>query len=215
MELTAWEWFARLALATVLAGLIGIERETHHKSVGLRTTIMVGLGAAAFTIASLEGFGGVEKARVASGIVIGVGFLGAGAIFRQGASVSGLTTAASLWLTAAIGLTSGAGEFAGAAIVTGFGLFVLWGLRAAEMMVRRRAERTAQVLEVDLNDTHALAHVLKLVDRFDQSAEVLAFDMGNAPISVLRLRIQPETIDRIESVAHSVDGVVDTRRMGS
>jgi len=98
----------RLLLAGVLGGLIGYEREAHGRPAGLRTHILVCLGAAMFTIVSSAYSGqNADPGRVASQIVTGIGFLGAGTIIRQGSIVRGLTTAASLWTTAAIGMAVG------------------------------------------------------------------------------------------------------------
>jgi putative Mg2+ transporter-C (MgtC) family protein len=100
----------RLVLAVTLGMLIGYEREQARKAAGLRTHGMVSLGSALFAIISLHGFGYLgDPARVAAQVVSGIGFLGAGAILQQRASVQGLTTAASLWATAAIGLAAGVG----------------------------------------------------------------------------------------------------------
>ena len=99
-----------LLISVVLGALIGYERERKGKPAGVRTHGMVCLGAALFTIVSLHGFGpGGEPSRVAAQIVTGIGFLGAGAILHQRDNVHGLTTAASLWVTAAIGLAVGVG----------------------------------------------------------------------------------------------------------
>src|SRR3990170_1283422 len=93
-----WEILLRLILALVLGGLIGLERETVEKPAGLRTHTLVTLGAALFTLISKEGFfgSGADPARIASNIVVGIGFLGAGTIWRSGVNVQGLTTAAIL-----------------------------------------------------------------------------------------------------------------------
>lgn len=100
----------RLLIAAILGSLVGYERERMGKPAGVRTHGMVSLGAALFTIVSVHGFGGAgDPARVASQIVTGVGFLGAGAILRDRGSVHGLTTAASLWVTAALGTAVGVG----------------------------------------------------------------------------------------------------------
>ncbi|MEN6370621.1 MAG: MgtC/SapB family protein [Armatimonadota bacterium] len=100
----------RLLLAVVLGGLIGLEREAHGRPAGLRTHILVSLGAALFTIISQSYTGArSDPSRIASQIVSGIGFLGAGTIIRQGSIIRGLTTAASLWTTAAIGMAVGAG----------------------------------------------------------------------------------------------------------
>ncbi len=108
---------ARILLATVLSGIIGLERETHDKAAGFRTHILVCVGSAIFMITSLlmslqyGHLGPVDPSRIAAGVVTGVGFLGAGAVMRSGASVHGLTTAASIWAVAAIGLAVGAGLY--------------------------------------------------------------------------------------------------------
>ncbi len=105
-----------LLLAFALSAVIGIERQRHLKSAGLRTHTLVGLGAAVFTLVSAYGFQNVlgaevviDPSRIAAQIVSGIGFLGAGVIFVRQNAVSGLTTAASIWVTAAIGMACGAG----------------------------------------------------------------------------------------------------------
>ena len=104
------QMFLRLLVAVVLGALVGYERERAGKPAGVRTHGMVSLGAALFTVVSLHGFGETsDPARVAAQIVTGIGFLGAGAILHQRGYVEGLTTAASLWVTAAIGLAVGVG----------------------------------------------------------------------------------------------------------
>ena len=125
------EALLRLALAGVLGGMIGLERELREREAGLRTHLLVAVGAALFTIAGAYGFDSVrtDPTRVAAQIVTGIGFLGAGAIIRQGFSIRGLTTAATLWVVAAVGLAAGAGYYSGAVITTGVVLFALWPLR--------------------------------------------------------------------------------------
>ena len=104
------QMFLRLLIAVVLGALVGYERERAGKPAGVRTHGMVSLGAALFAVVSLHGFGSAgDPARVAAQIVTGIGFLGAGAILHQRDNVHGLTTAASLWVTAAIGLAVGVG----------------------------------------------------------------------------------------------------------
>jgi len=127
------EVLLRLALAAALGGAIGFERELREREAGLRTHTLVSVGSALFTIAGAYGFrdfhGSFDPTRVAAQIVTGIGFLGAGAIIRQGLSVRGLTTAATLWVVAAIGLASGAGYYSAAVITTALVLLSLWPLR--------------------------------------------------------------------------------------
>lgn len=102
--------FARIAIATALGAFVGFERERVGKPAGIRTHGIVALGAALFTVVSIYGFGGkTDPARIAAQVVTGVGFLGAGTILHLRGSVRGLTTAATLWVTAAIGVAVGAG----------------------------------------------------------------------------------------------------------
>ena len=114
-QLTPWEemdMVLRLIIAALIGGLIGFEREHAEKPAGLRTLLLVCVGSALFTIASLYGFGGsADAARVAAGIVAGIGFLGAGTILRGEGVIRGITTAATIWIVAAIGLAVGAGLY--------------------------------------------------------------------------------------------------------
>jgi len=120
--LSPWlEMILRLLLATALGAGIGYQRERAGKAAGLRTHILITLGAALFTVVSIFGFSGaVDPSRVAAGVVAGVGFIGAGVIFRgmRREGVAGLTTAASIWVSAAIGLAAGTGLYLISVIVT-------------------------------------------------------------------------------------------------
>ena len=110
----------RLLLAAVLGGVIGIQREKAGKPAGLRTHVLICLGSALFTVVSVLGFtGNVDPSRIAAGVVTGIGFIGAGVIFRgmRGDKVMGITTAASIWITAAIGIAAGAGLYIIASVV--------------------------------------------------------------------------------------------------
>jgi putative Mg2+ transporter-C (MgtC) family protein len=140
----------RLLLAAALAGMIGVERELTEQPAGFRTHILVGLGAGLFSIISAYGFESVvglgrgrtvvaDPTRVASQIVVGIGFLGGGAILKYGATVRGLTTAGSLWITAAVGTAIGLGLLVIGTAATGIALVALVGLRPLRGVVRRYA----------------------------------------------------------------------------
>ena len=134
----------RLLLAAGLGGLIGIERELRRKPAGLRTNILIALGAALFTIMSIQlGHEAGTSDRIAAQIVTGIGFVGAGAILRSGHNVQGMTTAATIWVNAAIGIAAGAGEYAMAAISTVITLLVLAVLGPFEAYFDRRAGITS------------------------------------------------------------------------
>jgi len=114
----------RLLIALVLSSLIGWEREYRHKPSGFRTNILVGLGATLVMIVSLA-FGD-DPARLAAGVVTGIGFLGAGLIIQAQGQIHGITTAASVWLVAAVGLAVGIGYYSAAVITTVIALIVLF-----------------------------------------------------------------------------------------
>ena len=150
------ELLSRLVLAVVLGALIGAEREWADHPAGLRTHVTVAVGSALFAIVSAYGFFEFDRlrsetvlqadvTRVASNIVTGVGFLGGGAIIKEGASVKGLTTAASLWVIAAVGLAVGLGSYASAIGATVIVLVGLVGLRLPERWIARRSPRKETV----------------------------------------------------------------------
>ena len=124
------EMISRFLLAAALGAGIGYQRERAGKAAGIRTHILVSSGAALFTLVSIYGFSGaaVDISRVAAGVVVGIGFIGAGVIFRglRGEGVAGLTTAASMWATAAIGLAAGTGMYLLSVIATAVTVGVLF-----------------------------------------------------------------------------------------
>lgn len=120
-----------LVLAVALGAVVGLERERTHKPAGIRTHMLVSLGSALFTVVSISF--SVDPARIAAGIVTGIGFIGAGTIWAEKDKVQGLTTAASLWATSAIGLTAGIGDYPLALFVT---LLVLAILASRHLLKR-------------------------------------------------------------------------------
>src|SRR5207245_966444 len=159
-HLTWADNLARLAVAAGLGGAIGFERELREREAGLRTHILVCVGSALFTIVSAYGFRGflesgdqvirADPTRIAAQIVTGIGFLGAGAIIRQGLSVRGLTTAATLWLVAAIGMAAGAGWYSAALIATAGALITLGPLRVVAYRLITRYRLDVDRLLVDI-----------------------------------------------------------------
>ncbi len=132
-----------ILLAVVCGAIIGIERQFKHKPAGLRTNIMICLGAAVFTLISERmGLAGKEPiARIAAQIVTGVGFLGAGAVIQDRGGIHGLTTAATIWLVASIGMACGARLYYLACLTTVLALVVLIGLRRVDIYFDRRDEK--------------------------------------------------------------------------
>ena len=119
------EIIVRLFAAAVLGALIGYEREYYHKAAGLRTHMLVSVGSALITLVSIYAFPEGDPTRVASSIITGIGFLGAGTIIVGRGSVKGLTTAATLWMVAGLGLAIGAGYFIGALAASALVILIL------------------------------------------------------------------------------------------
>jgi putative Mg2+ transporter-C (MgtC) family protein len=133
------ELLAELALAVVLGGLIGFEREWKNKPAGLRTNILICMAAVLFTeISYRSGMLGGDHGRIAAQILTGVGFLGAGTILHHKGSVTGLTSAATIWMVTAIGVTLGWGAYVDAVAATLLVLVVLAGLQRLEDWIHRR-----------------------------------------------------------------------------
>jgi putative Mg2+ transporter-C (MgtC) family protein len=171
-ELELWEGLLRLGLAAVLAGVIGIERELREQEAGLRTHMLVCVGATMFMLVGVYGWSDyrlgndigvvVDPSRVASYVVSGIGFLGAGAIIRHGINVRGLTTAASLWVVAAIGVSVGAGMYVLAIATTALVLLALWPLSQVKRLLEGKSDESRRLgvtLAKDASVASALATI--------------------------------------------------------
>ncbi len=139
--LTDAQIILRLVLSVILSGFIGLERQVHKRTAGLRTHILVALGSCLIMLTSIYVFDiykeitKLDPARIAAGVITGIGFLGAGTIIRDKEGVRGLTTAASLWVVAGIGLASGCGFLRAAIYTTILTLIILLVLRYVEMFI--------------------------------------------------------------------------------
>ena len=130
----------RLFMATLCGAVIGIEREIRDKAAGLRTHILVCLGACLFGILGLELIAinqGTDILRIAQGLLMGIGFLGAGVIFKEGNSIKGLTTAAGIWMMGAIGFGIGVGIYVPALITTALTLLIMSIFGKAEGFIKK------------------------------------------------------------------------------
>jgi putative Mg2+ transporter-C (MgtC) family protein len=178
----------RLLMALALGAAVGFEREVNDQPAGLRTHITVSLGACIFGVVSTLGFEefftrrentniNVDVTRVASNVVVGIGFLGAGVIFRQGASIRNLTTAASLWATAAIGLLAGVGELVTGTLATAALLASLVLLRPLRAWIERHFVTNTRLVRVllrpgaDPGDIVSAVHALEGLDVLRTSIE--------------------------------------------
>lgn len=154
----------RLLVAAVLGAAVGLEREIHDHPAGMRTHLLVSLGSAGFTVLSIAAFPapGADPARIAAQIVSGIGFLGAGAILKEGATIRGLTTAASLWSVAAVGMAAGSGAWIVAVTITAIAIVSLWPLRLVTERVIGRDPHIVR-LRLSVDGPGRLARVVDIV----------------------------------------------------
>lgn len=212
----------RLTVAAVLGGAIGAERELRERQAGLRTHLLVSVGSALFTLVSAYGFheflvsgSGLvrtDPTRIAAQIVSGIGFLGAGAIIRQGLSVKGLTTAATLWLSAAIGMASGAGYYSAALFATAGALLTLGPLRIFAYRVIRRYRPEVDRLLVDIPAGGSPVPVLEAIEQ--RGGRVVSLEIaqeGDRRSIAIDVELHGIPAPTIVSDVGSIDGVLEVR----
>ncbi len=211
---------SRLLLASFLGGLIGLEREIHGRPAGFRTHLLVSLGACLFTITSLEiyrifgnfsgnGPVGVDPGRIAAQVVTGIGFLGAGAIIRERASIRGLTTAACLWVAAALGIACGIGLFWLAISVTLVALVNLLLLKEVERRLTRDTYVLVKVWGEDKGDFLARVYDILNETGLDNVDAKLQKDLEKGVISIELQVKQAKKGSSVELLTRlsAVDGV--------
>jgi putative Mg2+ transporter-C (MgtC) family protein len=146
------EDFLKILVALIAGGLIGLERESRDKAAGFRTIILISTGAALFTILSYKLGVDLEHSRIAANIVSGVGFIGAGVIFRGEGKVTGLTTAATIWIAAALGMGAGAGEYELVMMVVLVVFLVLWIFPFAERLIQMFRDHHQYCVSIKLDE---------------------------------------------------------------
>ena len=204
----------RLSVAAALGGAIGLERELRERGAGLRTHLVVCVGSALFTLVSAYAFVGphVDPTRIAAQIVSGIGFLGAGAIIRQGLSVRGLTTAATLWLVAAIGMASGAGYYDAAIIATAGALLILGPLRIVAYRLTRRFRSETERLLVEVAAGGSPAPVIEAVERYGRVVSLDVSQEGDRRGIAIDVALPGEqSSPRVVAAVAEIDGVLEVR----
>jgi putative Mg2+ transporter-C (MgtC) family protein len=212
------EVLLRLFVAAALGGAIGLERELRERQAGLRTHLVVCVGSALFTLVSAYGFSDwgarVDPTRIAAQIVTGIGFLGAGAIIRQGLSVRGLTTAATLWLVAAIGMAAGAGYWDAALIATFGALLTLGPLRVVAYRVLNRFRPALDRLLVEIPAGGSPVPVIEAIER--QGGRVVSLEVaqeGDRRSIALDLQLTAGSTPSVVAGVAEIDGVLEVRWM--
>ena len=194
------EFLIRLLVASLIGALIGFERKYRAKGAGIGTHVLVAIGAALFMIVSQHGFEGAPRfdaARVAAGVVSGIGFLGGGIIIKQQNRVSGLTTAAGLWVTAAMGLSVGSGMYV---LGVGASLIVLFWADITHLMTRKIGKRQVTV-SMTSNDRNALKEVVSSFGKDVETYSLSKHDNLFKVIAVLNVRNKeyPQLVDKLSS----------------
>jgi putative Mg2+ transporter-C (MgtC) family protein len=229
-EISLTEMSLRLLLALALGGLIGLERELGGHSAGFRTHILVCLGSAIIVLLSMYGFSDfaaepnvrLDPARLAAQVISGIGFLGAGTIMRNGFGVTGLTTAASLWVSAAIGLSAGAGFYYGAVIGTFLVVMSLFVLNKVEKLFSRTKKVRELLIKMEKNSSglnYVLEHlnksglqINKMIVENEKEADSLSGSLLNIRIH-LKIKKKMRYEEAIASLA-LIEGVIGLETAG-
>ena len=222
-----WELCLRLVLSCIMGGIIGYERQTRHKSAGLRTNMLVALGSCLIMLLSqalyddVEGKTNADPARLAAQVVSGIGFLGAGAIMKEGLTVTGLTTAACLWVVAGVGLAVGAGFYLGACVTTAIVFLILGNLSRLDLWMSQdqilslsiyTVDRPGQLMRISacIEDLHLRSRGVKVKtdeDEAETSGErriYLSFEVYNSehlkPLFIIDTLCQIDGVLRVDVV---------------
>ena len=196
-----------LGTAFVFGALIGIERQWRQRNAGLRTNVLVALGAAAFAEIGLRLLGAEGATRIVAYVVSGIGFLGAGVILKDGANIVGLNTAATLWCSAAVGAFAGSGMSGEAAVLTALVLAGNTLLRPLVNWINRRP------ISPDVTEAEYKVHAVCDPDAGSDVRDLLDAELARAGLPIREVEILSETDDRIELAAVLVPADVTTREL--
>ena len=173
MDYTLISYFLRLILACVLGGMIGLERDLHGRNAGIRTNMLVCVGSALFTIVSIS-VQGAAPSRIAAQIVCGIGFLGAGAILKDGFNIRGLTTAAYMWFIAAVGISCGLGQW----VLSSVGAIGVLGLTiSVKCMERMLPRRLSMHIKMECASEEVFHTVQQYLKDFIKSPKLYSLDV--------------------------------------
>ncbi len=218
--LNEWTILFRLVLAAVLSGIVGFEREFHGRAAGFRTHILLCVGSTLVMLTSMHIFDvyygkvACDPARIAAGVVTGIGFLGAGAIMHSRVAVSGLTTAASLWVVAGIGLSVGSGLYFASVVTTLIAMVTLMFFSHLERVMIRRDWYKTVIVETK-EGVESLKGIRNILDEY--KTEIIDFDADRARDGVsmlLRLKLKLVSArydDQLIKDISRLDGVKDVK----
>ncbi|MGH9197603.1 MAG: MgtC/SapB family protein [Acidimicrobiia bacterium] len=217
--MNGFELATRLGLAALCGLAIGLERQLNQHEAGMRTHILVALGAALFTVAGAYGFedldrAAIDPARVAAQVATGVGFIGAGLIIREGPSIRGLTSAATLWLTGALGVAAGAGASNATLIATAIVLLTLAGLRVAKPSIASWSSQ-AVTLEIEYGQGKGtLGPILEAFEQRHLRLEHLKIrDDAEASVRRVFVTVSGRKLSGLEDLTKQIRGLNEVRQV--
>jgi len=217
-----WDLVLRLGLATILGGLVGLERERLERAAGLRTHALVSVASALIMVVSTYGFPstvngvavGLDPSRVAAQVISGIGFLGAGVIIFRENTIRGLTTAATVWSVAGIGLAAGGGLYVAAIVGTGFMLFIQAGLKPIERRFFARHARQHRVVVEAVDGAGLLEDVQSALQGTPVRLRSLQFDQSPASSrDIVELTLMAEQQKDILGLITTLRGSANIRRI--
>lgn len=217
-QIDTLELTLRIVSAMVVGGLIGLEREFGDHAAGFRTHILVCLGSALIMLLSIYGFGEfarepnvqMDPARLAAQVISGIGFLGAGTILRTGLTISGLTTAASLWVVAALGLAVGAGFYYGALLATALVLINLFFLNKLEKYLTRK-RKPIDITVVMADSPGSLVPVMETLEHYGVAVNNIYAEPGEGADEESKLRIRVRVkIPNVKKIPYILDALRDS-----
>ncbi|OIP11938.1 MAG: methyltransferase [Caldiserica bacterium CG02_land_8_20_14_3_00_36_38] len=187
-----------MLLSFLLGGLIGFERERRNRSAGLRTHVLVAVGSTLITITSIQFFkifGMTDPSRIAANIVVGIGFLGAGTIMKEGLTVRGLTTAASIWVASAIGLACGLGYYYPAIITSVITFLTLIFLRNIEIgILGKKGEMKKRFIVKVTDQPGQLGKIGIILGHYDINIENIKFEREEDSLTIIFLVVIPQNV---------------------
>lgn len=212
MQPDTTELVLRVVAAAGLGAIIGLERELSNQTAGLRTHILVSLGACLFSMVGAFGFEpaqGVDPTRIAAQVVTGIGFLGAGAILRQGLNIRGLTTSAGLWVTAAVGMAVAFGFWVGALVTTGVTAVALFGLKRVERKLLRRLKPDRYEFGLTVTNDIRLSEIDEVVENAGCRIESVTDEVEDGQRRfTMTLRLPPRmTAQKAAEMLGDIEGV--------
>lgn len=228
LDIINYDFIIRIAFAGIFAGCIGLEREVTNKDAGLRTHIMVALGACIFTLLSIYGFptfaggdnvdplqatGVRDTARVAAQVVTGIGFIGAGTVLRNGPIVMGLTTASTLWIAASIGMACGAGMFDIAFAGTALAILTLIVVRFIEKNILPNSTKRVKVVKVSVVCKNTCSQDVQnfIADNYQEISEMtkknLKTDENSSKITCVLTIVDKKPVSDLYNKFEKLDGI--------